>query len=534
MVPLTNTLLLMFVPAILVQTAVLVYSRSNRTTRGSGALSFVMATTLAWTIGALGEALGTRLDWKVVWRNVTQIGINFFPVALLNFSLLYTSVGEARRRRIASAVSLVAVVTILLILTDEWHHLMRSEVALVRSGDAVTLRVVPTLFSTILIAHFPVTSAVSLCILGFAVPPAPPIVRRQLVLAIVGFAIPIAYAISKTAVNRGVMLFIPTPVAFIPMGIALVVAIFRYRMAAISPIARNRVFDIIEEGIVVCDHEGHPIDVNRAAGKIFGQWTAGERLRAADSPSAPGRLTADAIARFSSEWSERIESRKHSPATAAVTARNELGESVRTHQISIYPLTDRAGRFVGTISVLRDVTGEVEYEQYLKAQAEMDLMTGVLNRSTFIEHSRALLRSRGEQRMGSALLILDIDRFKAINDLLGHSEGDRIIISFAAKLRSLVKESDLIGRIGGDEFAVLVCAEDRKIVTSIAERIRNAVEETMEDRLTGAVLQCSVSVGCALLPAADALSPEAYAVLYGRADEALYRAKDSGRNAVSW
>ena len=522
MVPLTNTLLLMFVPAILVQTAVLVYSRSNRNTRGAAALAFLMATTLAWTIGALGEALGTRLDWKVVWRNVTQIGINFFPVALLNFSLLYTSVGGTRRRRIASAVSVVAVVTILLVLTDQWHHLMRSEVALVRSGDAVTLRVVPTLFSTILIAHFPVTSVISLCILAFAVPTAPPIVRRQLALAIVGFAIPIAYAISKTAVNRGIMLFIPTPVAFIPMGIALVVAIFRYRMAAISPIARNRVFDVIEEGIVVCDHEGHPIDVNNAATRILGP------------SAASGRLTAEDIAGFSAEWSKRIESRKHSPATAGVSARSEREGSLRTYQISIYPLTDRAGRFVGTISVLRDVTGEVEYEQYLKAQAEMDLMTGVLNRSTFIDHSRALLRSRGEKRKGSALLILDIDRFKAVNDLLGHSEGDRIIISFAAKLRSSVKESDLIGRIGGDEFAVLVCAEDRKIVTNIAERIRNAVEETMEDRLTGAVLQCSTSVGCALLPAEDALSPEAYAVLYGRADEALYRAKDSGRNAVSW
>lgn len=528
--PVTNTLLLMFFPSILVQTAILVYARANNRVRGAGALAFLMVTTLVWTIGAFAEVAGGTYQWKLAWRNVTQIGVTFLPVALLSFSLLYSGVSERTRRRLTLSVLIFAFLTLALILTDELHHLMRAEVSLIQSGELATIRVVPTLLSGILLSYVPMCGAASLAILVAAIPSAPPIVKRQLALAAAGLAIPIGYAIIKSYFNRGVLLFVPTPIAFIPMGVALVIAIFRYRMAAISPIARNRVFDVIHEAIVVCDHEGNLIDANRSA----------RALLAGDKPSPPpsarrGRSggavpTAADVRSWSSEWADRIAARDESCFTVR---RDERGE-LRSYQICQFGLTDRAGRFVGSISVIRDVTSEVEYEHYLRAQAELDLMTGVLNRATFIERSRARIAERSNSGLATALLVLDLDRFKAINDLLGHQEGDRVVVQFASALRSAVKETDIVGRIGGDEFAILLSVDDRKVVDRIAERTRSSVEKTIADPTTGTRMQCTTSIGCSIADAEEATGPAAYAALFARADEALYRAKDSGRNAVSW
>ena len=185
------------------------------------------------------------------------------------------------------------------------------------------------------------------------------------------------------------------------------------------------------------------------------------------------------------------------------------------------PATGRALRMIGTNL---DITERKRVEQALQSVAQIDPLTGAANRMLLMDRLRlAMARSR---RSGSpcALLYLDIDRFKSINDTLGHAAGDFVLKDFAARLRDCVRQTDTVARLGGDEFVVLL--EDLKDPASAA-RIAAKVLDAMRvpSRIGERELEVTTSIGIAH-GAGDA-DEQAW---LGRADAALYDAKNGGRN----
>jgi diguanylate cyclase (GGDEF)-like protein len=126
-----------------------------------------------------------------------------------------------------------------------------------------------------------------------------------------------------------------------------------------------------------------------------------------------------------------------------------------------------------------------------------------------------------------ALLAFDIDHFKRVNDTLGHEAGDRVLQRVAHAARGALREADVVGRTGGEEFLALLPGAEARLAGEVAERLRAAVER-VDVRDLAAGLTVTVSVGAAVAARADA----DLAALVRRADEALYRAKQSGRNRV--
>ena len=179
----------------------------------------------------------------------------------------------------------------------------------------------------------------------------------------------------------------------------------------------------------------------------------------------------------------------------------------------------------------RDVSQRVAAEQLLRSSqleleklARIDSLTGLANRRQFDERlALGLARSR-RQHLPIALLYLDIDHFKRINDSLGHSAGDRVLQIFAERLRGCVRAGDLAARLGGDEFAVLVDdAGSPQTAESIARKLIDTMAQDM--RHGEASIPVTTSIGVAY--AARATDQ---AALMSSADKALYAAKDAGRN----
>jgi diguanylate cyclase (GGDEF)-like protein len=155
--------------------------------------------------------------------------------------------------------------------------------------------------------------------------------------------------------------------------------------------------------------------------------------------------------------------------------------------------------------------------------AATDGLTGVANYRTF--RDRLTVEGKRAERHGRplSLVMLDVDRFKTINDQHGHGVGDRVLVEFARRLAAQVRESDLVARVGGEEFALLLPETSASAAVTLAERAREAVQKELFD----VVGQVTVSVGvCSLDESHDAES------LVGLADTAMYWAKSGGRNAT--
>ncbi|MFI9653740.1 diguanylate cyclase, partial [Guyparkeria sp. GHLCS8-2] len=181
------------------------------------------------------------------------------------------------------------------------------------------------------------------------------------------------------------------------------------------------------------------------------------------------------------------------------------------------------------LSALREQERRISSEHHAIHIANHDNLTGVANRKAAVERLRELLESRGERRDREiALLFLDLDGFKLINDVLGHDQGDKILIEVARRLQSSVRDNDLVARQGGDEFLVIVGGEGsngepiRVAARRVAKRLIDALDESFV--LGGSTYDLRVSIGIALYPT-DATDPTS---LLAGADSAMYEAKQRG------
>ena len=166
-------------------------------------------------------------------------------------------------------------------------------------------------------------------------------------------------------------------------------------------------------------------------------------------------------------------------------------------------------------------------EQELSLEADTDGLTGLTNRRCFMRHGGNIL-ARAEQRgQTAALLVIDADHFKQINDHYGHAMGDTALEAIAEQLRGSFRRTDLVGRLGGEEFAVLLPETDTETARMLAERVVQRIGRTPISG-NGCIIEVTVSCGYA-----DTRVSYEMDALFEAADKALYNAKENGRNRVS-
>jgi diguanylate cyclase (GGDEF)-like protein/PAS domain S-box-containing protein len=190
------------------------------------------------------------------------------------------------------------------------------------------------------------------------------------------------------------------------------------------------------------------------------------------------------------------------------------------------PLRDSDGRIVGTFGISRDVTAQIEAQAALAYQALHDPVTGLANRVALMDRVGQALVALERQPGRIALLFVDLDDFKAINDTLGHDTGDRVLAEVGRRLARVARRTDTVARFGGDEFVVLCTAlSEEDDLQLIGDRILRALRTPLED---GCEIAVTGSLGAASTsdPAMDA------SLLLQQADFAMYAAKRGGRNRL--
>jgi diguanylate cyclase (GGDEF)-like protein/PAS domain S-box-containing protein len=196
----------------------------------------------------------------------------------------------------------------------------------------------------------------------------------------------------------------------------------------------------------------------------------------------------------------------------------------RWWSITAKPVTDDSGRATGWRGVMTDVTRERRAQQRLQHLAHCDPLTGLANRTVLRERLDRFVGHPNDTRVRSALLFIDLDNFKTINDTLGHSVGDAVLQIVASRLHAVVRERDLLARLGGDEFAIVLSdAGGADEVAAVAQRLLRGL--AVPCLAQGCSVTLGASVGIALLPENGSTIDEAL----GNADLALYAAKAAGR-----
>jgi diguanylate cyclase (GGDEF)-like protein/PAS domain S-box-containing protein len=182
-------------------------------------------------------------------------------------------------------------------------------------------------------------------------------------------------------------------------------------------------------------------------------------------------------------------------------------------------------QYLGRMFFFRDITKRKQDEREMARLARTDPLTGLANRTTFLERLGLALAAAGRGDNPFAVLYLDLDKFKDVNDSLGHPTGDTLLKVTAQRMAGVVRETDLVARFGGDEFAVLQTdVTDPSTAGTLAAKLRAVLAEPLP--IDGNVLRVTASVGIALYAPGVATAAE----ILAQADRALYCAKEEGRD----
>jgi diguanylate cyclase (GGDEF)-like protein/PAS domain S-box-containing protein len=279
---------------------------------------------------------------------------------------------------------------------------------------------------------------------------------------------------------------------------------------------RQRIFDVSLDMLCVTGFDGRFKEVNPAWARTIG-WSA-EELK-------------------SKSWGEFV-IEEDQVETVEAYARLIKGEtlvgfenryrckdgSVKWLSWSAYPDLERERVF----SVIRDITADKEMQAELRHLATTDPLTGARNRRYFIDHVNLELKRSRRHDLPLAVFLLDIDHFKSVNDTYGHDIGDEVLIKLVDSCHMQLRETDMFGRFGGEEFAAALIQTDLEGAKLVCERLRERIKK-LSFRTQKGELSISVSIGLTMLNADD-LSID---TVLKRADDALYRAKNGGRDQVA-
>jgi diguanylate cyclase (GGDEF)-like protein/PAS domain S-box-containing protein len=287
----------------------------------------------------------------------------------------------------------------------------------------------------------------------------------------------------------------------------------RTRLAMIVETSNDAIFSVSEESLIT--------SWNRGSEEIFG-YSAGEIIGSPIFTIIPAELEHERA----HIW-QTILSGEHIQYFETTRIRKDGRQFYVS--ISASPLMNANGEIIGNSVIARDVTERRKMEEIIKHQAHYDVLTNLPNRKFFMEFLSLEVAQARRNGNKMALMFLDLNGFKQVNDTLGHDCGDRLLQGVAQRLKACIREADIVARLGGDEFTVLMTdITQRDDVDIVLGKILGVFESPFI--LDGAAVESATSIGVSIFPD-DGESGED---LMKKADSAMYEAKKSGKNACKF
>ena len=273
-------------------------------------------------------------------------------------------------------------------------------------------------------------------------------------------------------------------------------------------------------GVIEWDTEFRIATWNPSAEGIFGH-TAAEAIGESGYMLVQGAQDSE---RMAAMWTELQQSRASTRVTLA--NKTKRGEIIHTEWYNT-PLVDNEKKVIGVASLVQDITERLNTERTIHYMAHHDALTGLPNRRLMQDRLNQAILSARRQQKHVALMFLDLDRFKLVNDTLGHETGDYVLRDIAKRLAKTVREVDTVSREGGDEFIIVLPDLDKpESAQVVANKILNELAKSVE--VAGHELTVTASIGISHFPN-DATDIQH---LLKHADSAMYQAKDAGRNTA--
>lgn len=310
------------------------------------------------------------------------------------------------------------------------------------------------------------------------------------------------------------------PALFGVSGLLMALGLFRWHLFNLIPIAHDCIIEHLQDGVIIFDITGRILDLNPEAARIIGT----ERSKALGERAAEALSLLPAL----------VDSISFEPFEAASTqtiAVESHGEA-RHLAVSSSTLRDRRGGFLGTTVTIHDITEPMNLLEQVKELANRDDLTGMANRRCFLEHASRELAEAEATNSPIALLLFDVDHFKRVNDTYGHRMGDQVLRDLAEVCNKTLRSTDVIGRMGGEEFAVLLPGTNLSQATETGNRLRKAVKSALALYQRDSSEPITISVGVAEIDTSGIADGESIDSWYERADRALYSAKGLGRDIV--
>ena len=492
----------------------LVYRLRDKTGAFSGL--FMIGGIIGWSLTESLLWIGLEIKWVLILCRIQYVFIITVIFSFLFFVIYFSGRGDRLSFRRLWFLFIPPVFILLMIWTNDVHKLFYRSFELIQSNEGLKFQKEygPFFLLWSVYAYALIVWAFGMIIKSYG--EANCHYRKQYLAVLAGASIPALANISYLFNLYPNSQLDITPMAYTGTALFLAWAVFRKRMFDLQPIARRQVFSLMSDGILVLDTKERIVDINPSAEKLFGI----NEDRAVGS-QAEGLFSDDP---------ELNDSLKRSGSHIVSTT--NAGKACH-YSLSNTPIRDKRGFSLGRLIVLRDITEQKILEKKLEVQAATDPLTGVMNRRYFTELSEKEFARSHRKGNPLALIILDIDHFKSVNDNYGHHIGDLVLKALCDECSHCLRESDLLGRWGGEEFIILLPETDLDTAFMVAERLRLKIMEMktpVSDKTeSGEFLSVTVSLGITVVEPSENTLQEAFK----RADRALYRSKQEGRNRVS-
>ena len=459
---------------------------------------------LAYTMEISTKDLATML----LWLRIEYIGIAFIPTFFILFALDYTDRGHKAGPLLKTVLCLFSLTTLLLALTLDYHNLMHQAPAINTEGPFPILifeRGAWYWLHSLYIFGALILSSILFFVMWLT---SSPVYRKQITFVLLGSLIPsigfIFYQLRPFAWEMDVMPF------FISLSVIIIfIGVVRYRFLELIPFARARLFEELPDGVVILDADLRLVDYNAAAAKILD-------------------LSKNAIGVSMTDWKILAKVIKPSARKYHLEIRDTTADPIQWYQCEFIPLIEGKEGEKGRIIIIRNITESKLAEEKLNTLATTDFLTSLWNRRYFMQVAENEIKRARRYNINFSLLMIDIDRFKTINDNYGHSTGDKVLIELANLLKNRLRDVDIVARLGGEEFGVLLPKTKASDAYKLAEDIRQEIAATPV-QADGKEISFTVSIGVSAF--SQGLSD--IDGMLKNADQALYRSKDQGRNRTN-
>ncbi len=461
------------------------------------------------------ELLSQSLEEMLFWSKCQYVGISFIPGLILLIAVCYTGKNEFFSRTRIVLIFIVPVIILAARLSNPYHHLFYRAASMSMSDYGALLEITPGPFYLLHAFYSNLAWVLSFILLiRFYFKSAIPYKQQTLIITFgsaiqwLGYVVYLSGFGPKNLDLNPLLLSLSAPVYTVGM--------LKFSLFSLVPVARDKVFEEMRDAVVVLDPDFRLVDFNRRSVQLFSKMEQ-KNIGVSITELFDGHPEiAELVTRDREGLAREIE----------IRIEDHVGQFF--FRVSFKPFFEKSGREIGSILTFTDITSQKKFMDKLERLATIDELTGIYNRRHLMELAEIEIQRFARSRLPLAMLILDLDHFKAVNDTWGHHSGDRVLRAFALSIKQNIRAMDIFGRFGGEEFMIIMPDTSESVALETAKRICSLVEN-LSVSFDDTAIRFTVSIGVSGTWNREDASLE---IITQEADKALYAAKKNGRNQV--